>query len=509
MGPERGRQRRGHTPGALFGLLVAVIVAVAASAASAATTTLSSDGAWTYFTEPRAVNHDGKHRRTYVGWIDSRGQIVVSSYDHRTGVRTRAVLRTGERVDDHNNPSLTVRRDGRLMVFYSTERRRNLVYRLSRRPEDVRAWRRPRKVPTNVKGRHGYTYPNPVWLRDERRPLFLFWRGGSFEPTFSTSIDGTSWARARRLVDGNGQRPYLVYDSNGRDRLDIAFSDGNPSELRTSIYYMRYRDRRLRQADGSLIARLGEVPVQPSAADVIYRGGEGKARAWAYDVGVGRDGRPVVLYATFPSAEDHHYHYARWNGDRWVSHEITRSGPTIEHAKGDANYAGGLILDSRDPSVVYLSRQVAGVYQIERWVTRDGGLTWHSTAVTSGARDSYRPVSVGGPSFGRTYDLFWMHGRYTGWLDFSTSIQTRLRRGSGRPPNATFSVSRGRDRRTFAFRAAINGRHVWRFGDGNSAIARGRRISYTYRRRGRYRVVSTAFRGGRRDVFVREVRVRR
>ena len=57
-------------------------------------------------------------------------------------------------------------------------------------------------------------------------------------------------------MDGNGQRPYVVYDSNGRDRLDIAFSDGNPSELRTSIYYMRYRDRRLRHADGSLIARL-------------------------------------------------------------------------------------------------------------------------------------------------------------------------------------------------------------------------------------------------------------
>ena len=31
-----------------------------------------------------------------------------------------------------------------------------------------RAWRRPRRVPTNVRGRHGYTYPNPVWLADER-----------------------------------------------------------------------------------------------------------------------------------------------------------------------------------------------------------------------------------------------------------------------------------------------------------------------------------------------------
>ena len=501
-------RRKSQPAWTLLGLLVTAI-ASAAAAAAAASTSLSPDGAWTYFTEPRAVNHDGKHRRTYVGWIDSRGQIVVSSYDHRTHVRTRAVLGTGERVDDHNNPSVTVRPDGRLLVFYSTERRRNLVYRLSRRPEDVRSWRRPRRVPTNVPGRHGYTYPNPLWLSEEPRPLFLFWRGGSFEPTFSTSIDGTSWARARRLVDGNGQRPYLVFDSNGRDRIDIAFSDGNPSELRTSIYYMRYRGRRLRHADGTLITRMRDLPVEPRAADVVYRGGGSAPPAWAYDVGVGSDGRPVVLYATFPSATDHRYRYARWTGSRWVSHEITPSGPTIEHAKGDANYAGGLILDSRDPSVVYLSRQVAGVYQIERWRTGDGGLTWHATPITAGAADKYRPVSARGPSFGRNYDLFWMRGRYTGWLDFGTSIQARLRRRSGRPPNAAFSVSQRRDPRTFRFRAAAPGSHAWRFGDGTAAVATGRRITHTYLRRGRYRVVSTASKRGRRDVFVREVRVRR
>ena len=89
-------------------MAAAALWAAAADVSSAASTALSPDGAWTYFIEPRAVNYEGDHRRTYVGWIDSRGQVVVSSYDHRTRVRTRAVLRTGERVDDHNNPSLIV-----------------------------------------------------------------------------------------------------------------------------------------------------------------------------------------------------------------------------------------------------------------------------------------------------------------------------------------------------------------------------------------------------------------
>jgi hypothetical protein len=148
--------------------------------AHAATQPVSRDGAWSYFTDPRAVNYEGNHQRTYVGWLDSRGQIVVSSYDHRTHVRSRAVLRTGERVDDHNNPSILARPDGRLLVFYSTNRRRHLVYRLSRRPEDITAWRGERNVPTNAPGDHGYTYPNPQWLSGERHPLYLFWRGGGF-----------------------------------------------------------------------------------------------------------------------------------------------------------------------------------------------------------------------------------------------------------------------------------------------------------------------------------------
>ena len=436
---------------------------------------------------------------------------MVSSYDHRSRVRTRAVLRTGERVDDHNNPSLTVRPDGRLLVFYSTDRRQNLVYRLSRRPEDVSAWRPPRRVPTNVPGRRGYTYPNPVWLAEERRPLFLFWRGGSFEPTFSTSVDGTSWSRARRLVDGNGQRPYMVYDSNDRNRIDIAFSDGNPSELRTSIYYMAYRNRRFRQADGSLIARRRGLPVTPAATDVIYAGGGSRPPAWAYDVGVGRDGRPVVLYATFPSATDHRYHYARWTGDRWVSREMTTSGPTIEKTGRDPYYAGGLVLDSRDASVVYLSRQVAGVYRIERWMTEDGGASWRSRPISGMAADGYRPVSVQGPSFGNHYDVFWMSGRYTGWLDFGTSIRTRLRRPQGPVPDAAFTIRR-RGARTFAFEGAPARRRVWRFGDGTRPV-RGRRVTHAYGRRGRYRVLSVAFGRRdarvRRDLFVREARARR
>lgn len=406
---------------------VAAAAVVAAAPAHGATQPVTSDGAWSYFTEPRAVNYDGKHRRTYVGWLDSRGRIVVSSYDHRSHERARAVLHTGERVDDHNNPSILARPDGRLFVFYSTNRRRHLVYRLTRRPEDITAWKRERRVPTNAPGGHGYTYPNPQWLSRARHPLYLFWRGGGFEPVWSNWRGDGHWSRARTLIEGNGDRPYVVYESNGKRRIQFAFVEGNPSEKTTSVYYMAYERGRLEHASGAPIARLRSGPIQPSDADLVYSSRLTNVPSWAYDVGMGSDGRPVVVYATFPSATDHRYHYARWNGVAWVSHQITASGPAIYNG-GDPYYAGGLVLNSRDPRIVYLSRQVGGVYQVERWKTPDGGLTWKSRQITRSRAGNYRPVSVRGPSFGRDHDLFWMRGPYNGWLDFGTGIYTRTKR---------------------------------------------------------------------------------
>jgi hypothetical protein len=377
----------------------------------------------------------------------------------------------------------------------------------------VTRWGPERRLGTNVRGRHGYTYPNPIWLSEEPRPLFLFWRGGSFEPSFSTSRNGGSWSRARRLIDGAGDRPYFVLDSNGRDTIRIAFSDGHPDERRTSVYYAAYRDGRFARADGRSLGARGQLPLEPAAADTVYSAKRSGTSAWVYDVGVGHDGRPVVLYATFPSAADHRYHYARWNGAAWVSRQITAAGPTIEKVR-DNYYIGGLVLDSRDASVVYLSRQVAGVYQLERWATPDGGVTWSTTRITSGSAGSYRPASVLGPSFGEDHDLFWMSGRYTGWSDYGTSIRTRVPDGAGDPPDSAFRATRSRGL-AVRLRArparSMRVRRRWAFGDGaHAAGPRRRDVTHTYAHRGVYRVVLTVTgRGGRRDVFVREVAVRR
>src|ERR671917_576269 len=140
--------------------LVALIAAALAAPAQAAQPLLG-DGAWSWFGDPRAVTHDGS---TYVGWVDREGDVKVASYEHATGRRTTAVLQARLNEDDHANPSIFVRPDGRLMVFYSRHVGPAMHYRTSTAPGDITSWGPAQTMPSNVTGGFGLPYPNPIPL---------------------------------------------------------------------------------------------------------------------------------------------------------------------------------------------------------------------------------------------------------------------------------------------------------------------------------------------------------
>ncbi len=88
------------------------------------------------------------------------------------------------------------------------------------------------------------------------------------------------------------------------------------------------------------------------------------------------------------------------------------------------HYSGGIVLDHEDPSVVYLSRPVAGAFEIERWWTEDGGSSWRSRPITIGsANDNVRPFVI--REHGRSPPtLLWMENRfYRHYLDFDSAIR--------------------------------------------------------------------------------------
>ena len=351
-------------------------------------------GGWSYFGDPRSVA-DGP--RIFTGMIGVDRRVVVEQYDRRTGETLHLGLHRNHELDDHDNPSLALWR-AHLYAFYSPhsghyfplDRHSEMRYRVSREPHDLHhGFGGEREVRTNSAGGLGFTYPNAVATR---RRLWLFWRGGNWYPTFSSTPDGRHWARARTLVRGPaGQRPYAKYAAGPDGSIHMIFTEGHPSSFSTSLYYARYRSGRFYRADGHPFASLRDLPLRTRQLDVIYRYDPAAGRAWPHDVAVFSPSRPVVTYTLRlggPNGADT-YVYGHWDGTAW------RSSPIVPAGHGYPTFhSGGITLDHEDPSRLVLSRRPGQYYEVELWRTPDRGLSWlPPLPVTQGSpHHTFRPV---------------------------------------------------------------------------------------------------------------------
>ena len=127
---------------------------------------------------------------------------MVSSFDHASGERLTSLLAARLNRDDHANPSIQVRPDGRLVVFYSRHVGPAMHYRISTAPErrELVGARRRRCPATRTASVRLTPIRTRSSLEAEAR-TYLFWRGGNYNPTFSTQDDGsTTWSPARNLI---------------------------------------------------------------------------------------------------------------------------------------------------------------------------------------------------------------------------------------------------------------------------------------------------------------------
>ncbi|KRE99839.1 hypothetical protein ASG89_27310 [Paenibacillus sp. Soil766] len=395
----------------------------------------TEDGAWCFFADPRAVRYVGQQDRTYVGWLTKQGHVMIGTYDHRDGSVNSVMMKPSLQQDDHANPALYIPSDGRAIIYYSAHNGKTMYYRQMETAEDIASFSAEQELPENTSGMHGYTYPNPIYLRQEQQQ-YLFWRGGNFKPNFSFLPDTEGiWSEPQTLIMGDGARPYVKYAGNGEDTIWFAFTDGHPNiEPHNSIYCACIQDGNLYHADGSTIKSLANLPMLPREADVVFDGILHDAKAWIWDITVDADGRPVIVYVVFHANTDHRYWYSYWNGDSWENHEMTATGswfPQTEQGAVEREpfYSGGLILDHANPANVYLSRSVNGIFEIEHWHTADYGKTWVATAVTSGSsRNNVRPVLA--RSNGQDDALLlWMHGDYVHFTNYETALKMKLVKG--------------------------------------------------------------------------------
>lgn len=479
-------------------LALAIALAGAPIAGAQADTRSLGSGAWSYFMDPRAVHTESPVPRTFVGVADDRGDIRVIQLDETTGAASTYELHARLGYDDHNSPGLVVREDGRLMAFYSRHNGRYMYHRTSLRRWDATAWGPEETVPVNVPGTKGFTYANPLRLRTEPGFVWLLVRGANQQPMF-TRLGPGGWEPARNLVTvpltSYGVIPYATYGTDGIDTIHVNFTDSHPNWGPSSIYYMRYRAGRFERADGTLIGTPADAPFTPAQADLVHDAAATGVPAWTMDVG-SRAGKPVLLYATYPSAGDHRYWYARWDGVRWRRHEIMAAGGSMSFDGDEPQYSGGLTLDPQDASTVILSRARTppttgpNSWTLERRHTPDGGATWQTTSLPgiSGGLNARPLVPRGAGS--TPPPLVWMGGpasSYFSYVTYHTNVLIGWPDASNHPPVADASAAPATGTGPLAVRldATTSSDHegssltyAWDLGDGTTAS--GPLVDHTY-----------------------------
>lgn len=382
------------------------------------------EGGWIWFTDPRAIHYNG---RTYFGFVNGDGDIIVRSVDPATlTVSSETNLAAAFQVDDHAGPSLLVRdSDHRLLVFYAAHDDTNMRLRISTNSLDTDptlsgGFAAAATLDAQIGGTD-YTYPVPIQLTGETNdPIYLFFRNivtaNQYDLVYSKSTDGgATWGALVKVADSNAHS-YWRIAQNGDDRIDFAYTDEHPFYNPGSLYHFYYEGGAYFETDGG---SAGSLPLDISDMTLVYDGSS--VRSWVWDLAI-NGGSPVIAFAAFPSTSDHRYRYATWSGSAWTTQQIVAAGGHIYGNTDEEYYSGGVVIDRNDPTVVYLSREVSGQWEMFAYRTTDGGATWTSRALTSGSADKQiRPAPVYNAD--PRLRVMWMAGDYSTYVDWDTGTR--------------------------------------------------------------------------------------
>lgn len=420
---------------------------------------MSDDGAWSWFSDPRAICQNGT---VYTGWVTTGGDIQLGSYDLLQGRSTRAYLEESFGQDDHDYPAIFQTSDGRYTAFYAGHAvfRTHNLYRTSTYPFDITSWGERDSTGVNTVGAAGVTYSNPYAIPGETDRIYLIWRGGDWKPayaigTYDPVTTEWTWSFKGRLIYTPVGRPYFKC-AVGQDKIGIAFTDGHPKEIPCNIYYVAIGkdadgQEAFFSADGSLIKRLSVGPLVKSEADTVFNRlacpeltGD---NSWVWDLAFDSTGAPVVAFATFPSRSHHQYHWARFDGYGWDDEIVVSNagGSVADTTIGTPQYyySGGIALDPLDPDVVYVSvgNAFGGSDLMRARKEPDGFWSLHDIAGGT-VEDNMRPiVPRGGPP--DTEMVLWMKGRYDYYKNTLVAGECEYREGVPRElpvPNGEFAT---------------------------------------------------------------------
>ncbi|WP_353140650.1 BNR-4 repeat-containing protein [Pseudopedobacter sp.] len=399
---------------------------------------IAKDATWCWFADPRAVYYKGKHEKIYYGYINTKGDVVISSRDANTKEIHTYILNEKLQVDDHNVPSILFLPDGKILTFY-TEHNGRFFMRKSKNAEDISEWEEEKVLSFGLKNQL-ICYSHPVMLSAENNRIYMFFRSrnkripdnpkyADWRQNYAYSDDfGKTWTDAQYYLSSKGDYnkvPYLKIVSDNKSKIHFLFTDGHPKLGLSSVYHAYYEKGKFHQTNGDVISDVKEGPLDIRKINKIYDSDKGKIKSWIWDIALDKKGKPVVTYAQYPSVKDHIYHYARWNGKQWLDREIINSGkyitsPEKTGAVLEEHYSGGVVLDHYNPDNIFLSRQVNGVFEIEHW--KLNGKDWKTKAITHNSKsNNIRPYVVDNFK-GKEPLVMWMNGVYEHYVRYKTDL---------------------------------------------------------------------------------------
>lgn len=403
--------------------------------------TLTNDGAWCWFSDPRAIYYS--ENKIITGWVKKDGSIEVASLNLKSGEKDTNEIYPQLEADDHDNPAFTVLPEGNVLAMFAWHsKKKGIIYNNTTNGADIQSFQenivyKPKTDELLEKfPRETYTYANPFVLKNEGNKLFAFGRWIGYKPNMIISDDnGKTWEEQYVVISSKpfdpNNRPYVKYYSDGKSKIHLIFTDGHPHvEPTNSVYYCYYESGAFWKADGTKICNLEELPFTTKDASVVYEADEKLGRAWIADIAV-KDNIPYVLYTRHPEETDHRYHYAWFNAsaNKWVDRQICKAGKWFPQTpKGkterEPHYMGNMTIDPLKPEVVYLSREVNNVFEIEKFRTKDGGETWQITPVTKNSEyDNVRPyVPRNKPERASTVVLWMENKKYIHYTNYDTRI---------------------------------------------------------------------------------------
>lgn len=437
--------------GRLTGLLIWMLLPAGLLQAQTNFATLTSDGGWCWFSDPRAIFHNGT---LYFGCVRSDGRSVLNEFNLQTGTMTNLWASSLTEFDDHDVCGLQVRQDNTLLALWSRHGGDTFFsYRqsISTNPVTPADWE-PEQTNNTV---NGTTYCNPYQLSAEGGKIYSFSRDINYNPTIFTSTNaGATWSGPIWFINtdltGTGStRPYVKYCSKYSNRIDVLYTDAHPDNYTNSLYELYYQGGAFYRTDGSFVTNFSQLPILHDSGQrgsVVYQYSDAAStnwdqwiqstRAWCWEIAYQTNGAPVCVFqvkGSTPLGDRIYYYYARWTGTNWQKKFIAQAGRPLYSSQPD--YGGGIALDPVDINTVYFSSDATSPldlttttnvalgahYEIYKGVTTDGGLTFTWSAVTTNSTvDNCRPYVP--RRFGGEKCVLWWRGTYNSYTSFYTSI---------------------------------------------------------------------------------------